>query len=206
MDNAANDARFAAWLVDLDGTLYVPLPVKLAMGVELLFGGWRSISILKRFRQQHEYLRAHPESYPSDPYRAQLHRTAEQLGIASDLVETRVRQWMLERPGKWLHLFRRRELLERIEAYRSGGGRTALVSDYPARSKLISLGAERLFDVVVATGEPGGSSRLKPNPEGFLRAAAELGVRPEQCLVLGDRPDADGLAAHAAGMQFRKVG
>ena len=83
------------------------------------------------------------------------------------------------------------------------GGRTAVVSDYPARKKLAALGEPELFEVVVASGEPGGPKRLKPDPEGYLRAAEALGVRPERCLVIGDRDDADGAAARAAGMQFR---
>ncbi|HEV8245640.1 MAG TPA: HAD family hydrolase, partial [Polyangiaceae bacterium] len=77
------------------------------------------------------------------------------------------------------------------------------VSDYPAQRKLAALGTPELFDVVVASGEPGGPRRLKPHPEGFLRAAEALGVAPARCLVIGDREDADGLAARAAGMGFR---
>jgi HAD superfamily hydrolase (TIGR01509 family) len=54
--------------------------------------------------------------------------------------------------------------------------------------------------VVVSSGEPGGPSRLKPDPEGYLSAAERLGIAPERCLVIGDRDDADGAAARAAGM------
>jgi putative hydrolase of the HAD superfamily len=113
---------------------------------------------------------------------------------------------MIERPAKWLPLFRRRSLLDEIRAFREAGGRTALVSDYPARRKLEALGAAPLFDVVVASGEPAGPRRLKPHPNGMLGAASALGIDPARCLVIGDRPDADGLAASAAGMAFRHIG
>jgi len=112
---------------------------------------------------------------------------------------------MVTRPGPWLARFARRELLAELAAYRATGGKTALVSDYPATSKLEALGARELFDVVVCCGEPGGPPRLKPDPAGMLLAASKLGVPPEQCLVLGDRQDADGLAAERAGMAFRWV-
>jgi HAD superfamily hydrolase (TIGR01549 family) len=112
---------------------------------------------------------------------------------------------MIERPGRWLAAFRRRALLAEIEAFRSAGGRTALVSDYPARRKLEALGASALFDAVVASGEPGGPRRLKPHPDGYLRAAELLEVEPVSCLVIGDRDDADGEAARAAGMAFRRI-
>ncbi len=93
-----------------------------------------------------------------------------------------------------------------IRDFRGRGGRTALVSDYPARDKLRAIGSLELFEVVVASGEPGGPLRLKPDPSGMLRAAEALGVAPAECLVIGDREDADGAAARAAGMTFRRVG
>ena len=43
-------------------------------------------------------------------------------------------------------------------------------------------------------------SRGKPAPEGYLRAAEQLGVAPEHCVVLEDAP-AGIEAAHAAGMR-----
>lgn len=197
------DGAYDAWLVDLDGTLYAPAPVRLAMAAELGLLGWGALPVLRRFRREHEALRA--LGLEGDPFRLQLERTAAALGAPADRVEASVRDWMLERPGKWLSLFRRRALLAEIAGFRAKGGRTALVSDYPARQKLAALGASALFDVVVASGEPQGPLRLKPHPGGFLSAAAALGVEPARCLVIGDRADADGLAASAAGMAFRHV-
>jgi HAD superfamily hydrolase (TIGR01549 family) len=48
-------------------------------------------------------------------------------------------------------------------------------------------------------------SCLKPWPDGYLLAAERLGVAAAECLVIGDREDADGLAASRAGMAFRRV-
>jgi HAD superfamily hydrolase (TIGR01509 family) len=208
---AVSSPRYQAWLVDLDGTLYAPLLVKLAMAAELMMGGWGAIGTLRRFRREHERLR-HEQATGletadgNDPFSLQLRRTAEALALESSLVEARVREWMFARPGKWLQRAQRTGLLEEIAAFRKAGGRTALVSDYPARDKLRALGVEALFEVVVASGEPNGPSRLKPHPQGYLRAAALLGVAPEQCLVIGDREDADGAAARAANMAFRRIG
>ncbi|HEV8547915.1 MAG TPA: HAD family hydrolase [Polyangiaceae bacterium] len=193
-----------AWLVDLDGTLYAQTPVRLAMAAEVGLLGWGALATLKRFRREQEELRA--LELEGDPFTLQLERTAAALNLDRAAIEPVVRNWMIERPGKWLSLFRRRALLEEIRAFRARGGRTALVSDYPARRKLEALGATPLFDVIVASGEPDGPLRLKPHPSGVLRAAAALGVDPARCLVIGDRHDADGLAATSAGMAFRKVG
>jgi putative hydrolase of the HAD superfamily len=199
--------EYDAWLVDLDGTLYAGLPVKIGMALELALGGWPGILTLRVFRREHERLRSAAGPAPSEdsPFALQIRRTAEARGLEPAVVEALAREWMIRRPLKWIARARKRELLAEIAEYRRLGGRTALVSDYPARDKLEALGALALFDVVVASGEPGGPSRLKPHPEGYLLAAAELGVAPERCLVVGDREDADGSAARAAGMAFRRV-
>lgn len=197
--------KVSAWLVDLDGTLYAALPVKLLMAVELALGGWRAAPLLRRFRQEHERLRCDPPAAGGSPYALQLERAAGAAGTSVAVLERTVGEWMIRRPGKWLRLFRRRGLLAEIAAFREQGGKTALVSDYPAREKLLALGAEALFDAVVANGEPDGPAGLKPSPEGFLIAAERLGVAPAACLVVGDRDDADGEAARRAGMAFRRT-
>ena len=58
---------------------------------------------------------------------------------------------------------------------------------------------------VVANGDADGPKRLKPAPEGFLLAEERLGVEPADCLVIGDRDDADGEASRRAGMGFRLI-
>jgi putative hydrolase of the HAD superfamily len=196
---------YEAWLVDLDGTLYRPLGVKLAMGAELLTGPG-VIPLLRAFRHEHERLRE--EGFASDsrtPFEEQLGRAAKVTGANEQDVRRAVTRWMVDKPCKWIRLFRRKTLLDEIQAFRANGGKTALVSDYPARSKLRALRAEALFDTVVANGEPDGPSALKPSPEGYLAAARRLGIDASRCLVIGDRDDADGEAARRAGMGFRLV-
>jgi HAD superfamily hydrolase (TIGR01549 family) len=199
------EKSYSAWLCDLDGTLFRLGPVRLLMAGEALMLGAAGLRTLRRFRIEHERLRAERHE-AQNPFQTQVERTARSLGVDPAKVDAVVREWMLYRPGKWLRLFRRRGLLAEIHQYRAAGGRTALVSDYPATVKLEALGARALFDAVVANGEPGGPTRLKPDPQGYLLAAHRLGVEPGSCLVIGDREDADGLAAQAAGMAFRKVG
>ena len=205
-ENAAT--RYAAWLVDLDGTLYRNRPVQLAMAVELLLFGWGAIKTLRTFRHAHEELRVEASASTSvalSPFDRQLEHAARSLGRDRADVERVVRRWMFERPLKWVARAKRRPLLDALTAYRQQGGKTALVTDYPASGKLRALDAVELFDVVVSNGEPGGPSKLKPDPEGYLSAAARLGVEPSRCLVIGDRDDADGAAARAAGMDVHII-
>jgi putative hydrolase of the HAD superfamily len=200
--------RYAAWLVDLDGTLYRSKPVQLAMAAELLLFGWGAIRTLRTFRRAHEVLRSEPSSgnaIAGSPFQRQLEHAARELGQSSGDVERVVRRWMFERPLKWVARSKRQALLDALGGFRAAGGKTALVSDYPAKGKLQALGATSLFDLVVSNGEPGGPSKLKPDPEGYLSAAARLGVEPARCLVIGDRDDADGAAARAAGMAVQII-
>jgi len=196
---------FSAWLIDLDGTLYRPLGVKIAMGIQLAIRGRGAIRTVRVFRAVLEQVRCAETENGRDPFRRQLSLAAARMGIDANTLEATVTEWMFHRPRPWLRLFRRRSLLAEIAVFRLAGGRTGLVSDYPAMLKLEALKAVHLFDVVVASGEPGGPPRLKPAPDGYLLAAERLGVDPADCLVIGDRLDTDGEAARRAGMAFRKV-
>jgi len=198
-----------AWLVDLDGTLYRALPVKVAMAAELALIAPHHVRLVSRFRSMHEVVRdeqgsrEHRREVAS--FELQLLKASEDTGVDVERLRDVIHEWMIERPCKWLARFPREPLLAELRAFRRAGGKAAVVSDYPARLKLRALGIDDLFDSVVANGEPGGPPRMKPDPAGYLEAARQLGVSPEDCLVVGDRDDADGEAARRAGMPFRRV-
>jgi FMN phosphatase YigB (HAD superfamily) len=196
---------YQAWLVDLDGTLYYQTALQLAMALELALGGWSAIPFIQAFREEHERMRRETAEPLADPYRLQIERTAARLGRPAEDVRRVVTQWMISRPCRWLRPLRRRGLLRDIADFRRRGGKTALVSDYPAQAKLEAMGIAHFFDVVIASGESTEPLRLKPWPDGYLLAAERLRVPPASCLVIGDRPDADGQSAQRAGMAFRRV-
>jgi putative hydrolase of the HAD superfamily len=202
----SSEPQVRAYLVDLDGTLYRPGWVKLGMALELLCLGPHRLSWLRAFRHEHERMRGTSEQeFNPSPYEVQVARAAEHLAVAPAELQKVVEEWMQRRPGKWLRLAKNAALLQEIATFKQAGGKTALVSDYPASAKLDALGIRSHFDIIVANGETLGLSRLKPAPDGYLLAASALGVPPAECLVIGDREDADGAAARAAGMQFRLV-
>ncbi len=61
---------------------------------------------------------------------------------------------------------------------------------------LLDAGVRQYFDVVIAGDMV---EKSKPEPDIYLRAAAELGVKPEECIALEDSRNGL-LSAHAAGM------
>jgi len=66
------------------------------------------------------------------------------------------------------------------------------------RRKLQLLGYDACFDCCVVAGEFGPA---KPDPAIFVHTAEKLGVRPEECLMVGDNPETDVAGAKAAGMK-----
>ena len=79
-----------------------------------------------------------------------------------------------------------------------------VVSGSTRESVVASLTIVKLLDrfqTMVCAGE---YRKGKPDPEAFLRAAANLGVRPEVCLVFEDT-EMGIQAAKAAGMRWVKV-
>lgn len=70
--------------------------------------------------------------------------------------------------------------------------------------KLAALGLADQFDSVVLSDRFGREAR-KPHPMPFLTALTELGVRPEQAVFIGDRPDKDMLGAARLGIRPVRV-
>jgi HAD superfamily hydrolase (TIGR01549 family) len=74
-----------------------------------------------------------------------------------------------------------------------------IISDFPARDKLLGLGLDpNEFQAIVVTEEIGA---LKPHAAPYLMAAKLLGVEPSRILHVGDREDCDVAGARAIGMK-----
>jgi len=71
-----------------------------------------------------------------------------------------------------------------------GGDKKARISRFPLISK---------FDVIIIGGE--GNISPKPNPQPFLLACERLGLKISECVMVGDDPVKDCLAAKKAGMK-----
>jgi len=58
---------------------------------------------------------------------------------------------------------------------------------------------KQLFNLTLVSGEE--TREAKPSPEPFLVAAGKLGVKPGECIFVGDKPFADVKGAKKAGMK-----
>jgi putative hydrolase of the HAD superfamily len=98
-------------------------------------------------------------------------------------------------PGGWVPFTDVEPVLRTL---RDAGVRVGVVSDaaWDIRVMFEAAGIRELVDTFVLSYEVG---VIKPAPDGFLRACADLGVAPERTLMVGDNALPDG-GALAAGM------
>lgn len=88
------------------------------------------------------------------------------------------------------------------------GIKLGIVTDAPKLKAWIRLTYMKLnnfFNVVVAIED---SNKMKPHKKPFLVTLKKLGVKPEECLMVGDRPERDIVGAKKLGMKtcFAKYG
>ncbi|MGC8817293.1 MAG: HAD family hydrolase [Candidatus Hadarchaeum sp.] len=91
-----------------------------------------------------------------------------------------------------------------LDYLRSRGYKLGIVTDTDGtrgikEMRLRQFDFIKKFDVVVISGED--TPQTKPHPEPFLLAARRLGVKPEECVFVGDKPFTDIDGGRAAGMR-----
>jgi HAD superfamily hydrolase (TIGR01509 family) len=89
------------------------------------------------------------------------------------------------------------ELVAEVQA--AGLPHALVTSSVPAVVDAVLARLDVRFDVIISGGDV---THAKPDPEGYLLAAAKLGVAPRRCIALEDSPNGVA-AAQAAG--FRVV-
>lgn len=181
--------------VDLDGTLYSLERVKGPL-LWATFPRWRTMRVGRAVREE---LRGRDFTDGSALLDAEARLVAERLDVDAaaaraaldDIFLVRLTR-VLGRIGPFAGV---REVLSSLS---SRGLKLALVSDRgAAREKLAALGlADLPWDVIVSADDTG---VLKPAAAVLTTTAARLGVTPAELLHVGDRDDADGAAARAAG-------
>ena len=193
---------------DVDGTLYRQSPLRRAMLGRLVrsfatrpAAGWRTLRALSAYRHAQETLRREACTNVSD---AQIARACDRTGFDRSAVVDAVERWMEQEPLTLLSRFRHEGLVEFLEVCRAQKLKLAVFSDDPAAAKLRALGVDDFFDLVLCAQSPE-IDVFKPHPRGIQVALRRLGVRPEECLYVGDRTDVDGAAADAAGVKFVAV-
>lgn len=186
---------------DLDGTLYVQRPVRIAMAAELLVHALgrlstRDAKALSRFRAlREEYADRGEVNFEA----ALLAEAGAPSGHSAEEMRVLVHDWMEMRPLRHLERARVAGAAEAFDVVRKSGRRVAVWSDYPVAHKLRALGLKA--DLTASATDPE-IARLKPDPAGLLWLCGQAGVPPAETLMIGDRIERDGEAARRAGALF----
>lgn len=192
-----DETRLVSW--DVDGTLYSVARLKWRLAGMLLgeaAGGrgaaaWRELAALGRRRARVEAARA----------------AGGTLGEAAgdedfgrrELPDLEVRWYgrAIKSAGA------RAGVVDVLSFFAARGVTQVAVSDYPADYKLEALGLAGRF-ASIYVGESLGY--VKPSPKAFELIARDFGVPAAGILHIGDREDADGAAARAAGCRCLILG
>jgi len=199
-----------AVLYDVDGTFYSLRWMRLIMAFHLFraflinpFRMPRTLRIISAFRQAQEHLRYEGGDLETDQI-DQLTWTASKLQMDVRDIKPVITLWMEEKPLAFMRRIANLNVIEMIRILYRAKIRQGVYSDYPALNKIDCLGLWDMLDVIVCSWDDY-VMRFKPAPDGFLAAAEKLEVDPEKVIYIGDRTDADGTGARAAGMHFIHV-
>ncbi len=174
---------YEAIITDLDGTLYYLRPVRIAMLKEMLLHFWRlrDLLVVKKYRELYAQGLSEKERL------AQLPPKAPQV----------IREWMVQRPLRYVCRYRDGILLRWLEKASAAGVPIIVYSDYPVKEKLAALSFAP--NLAYSADDLG---CLKPDAAGILRVLAQQSIAPEKCLVIGDRAEKDGVLAANMGAEY----
>jgi putative hydrolase of the HAD superfamily len=183
---------------DVDGTLYRQRPLRLRMLRDMVFHALckRDLNVgvvLSNYRRIRERL---GEEQVEDFERILISETAASTSNSADSVRAIVSEWIDHRPMPYLVDCRYPGLQELFAGLRHKGKSIGILSDYPAKAKLIAL--ELTADYIVSAGDEG-VGRQKPHPRGLETLIAAAGADAHSTLMIGDRADRDGLVAQRVG-------
>ncbi|PDV86095.1 haloacid dehalogenase [Rhizobium sp. H4] len=184
---------------DVDGTLYSQRRLRLRMSGELIAdavarGSLTNLRVLRAYRSLRETIGAEE----IDDFESTLMaRIVARTGEPAERIEAIVSEWISRRPLTHIASCRYDGLVELFAGLRRQNKAIGIYSDYPADEKLQRMNLSA--DYILAASDPGVGIQ-KPHPRGLHMLMQRAGVGPEQTVLIGDRPERDGLAARRAGV------
>jgi FMN phosphatase YigB (HAD superfamily) len=195
--------RLRAIVTDVDGTLYCQNFVRTRVAAKMLANFFRAplrtireVRCIQIYRQAQEIVR---KQEFANTGKGQLALAATRSRESISFVQHCTGYWMEEVPMPYLRSAMRPGVNEFLTWAKRNGFRIGALSDYPARGKLRSMGLLHLMDVVIDSDSA--DFQLKPSPKGLERALAELDVKPNETIYVGDRVEVDGTAGERAGVR-----
>lgn len=185
---------------DVDGTLYNQRTLRMLMARDILIHAILRrdlgfLSVIKTYRRIRERL---GEAEVFDFESQLIAETIATTGFSEEKVLAIVNEWIEQRPLPYLISCRIPGLTELFTGLKRSGKIIGVFSDYPAHQKLVAL--DLAADYIVSAQDDC-IRLLKPHPKGLELLMSEAGLTAAQTLLIGDRTERDGIAAHRAGIQ-----
>lgn len=128
-----------------------------------------------------------------------INRVASDCRTDPGSVRMIVKKWIYDDPLSVIAKTKDKKLADHIASLRKSGKKVIILSDYPTEDKLEALCIEadgQYYTLGERIGAP------KPSPKGLLAIMEDLGVSPEDMILIGDRMEKDGECAKAAGVEY----
>ena len=172
--------EYRAVIADLDGTLYFKNPVRIAMLKEMALHCWR----IGDFWIVYKYRKLYEQGYGE----------AERMARLPESAPRTIQEWMIDRPLPYVAKYRDDFLIMLLKQAMNAGVTVIVYSDYPVKEKLTAI--DFTPDQAYSADDLG---CMKPNAAGLARILKDQGIAPEECLIIGDRVEKDGMLAFNMG-------
>ena len=176
------------FILDLDGTLYYQLPVRLMMIVELLIYYLFHLSDIKELKILLAYRKAHEDIVFN------LEEFSNNHSYPIERIQKIVMYWLEERPLKWISFFADKKLLNLLK-----NEQTIVFSDYPTHKKLEALNFTPKGQFFYGDGY---IHFMKPHPQGLSAIQSKHHLDKNNMIFIGDRFEKDGLCAQKFGCSY----
>ncbi len=193
-----------AIVLDVDGTLYSSLGLKVLLTPALLYATILSpklLTVINSFRELRERKSGEEVKGLADQ---QYMWAAQELGIPANSVKDIIVKWMHQNPLAYLPLVKHHGLEKFILFCREHQKIIVFYSDYPIVDKIKMLNISQPY--LAYSAEDDKIDALKPSPKGLKIMMQELNLNPSECVMIGDRTDRDEAAAKTVGMPCWIIG
>ena len=185
-------------ILDLDGTLYYHIFIKIFMGIYML-----SYYIIHIWKIKDIFLllayRKYREQNERKNIKDQYEFVANKYKVSTYYVQKIVDKWLLKKPLRLISKFKDKKLINIINECREVGLKIFIYSDYPTDEKLkvMNINYDKSYNP-----ENKNIRYLKPNPKGLKYIIKENRLKKEEVLYIGDRDSKDGECARKCKIDY----
>lgn len=194
--------KYKAVIFDVDGTIYDLSKMHKYIFWEMLKyyllhpTKCLDILIIYNFRKQREYLAS---IFAKNIYEAQFLEVSKKMKISNDRVISVVDYWMNKEPLKYIKKCLNKEVKELIDKLSLCKVLIIYFSDYDPSEKVKALGLPH--DYFFCASDPQ-IDALKPSEKGLTYILEKLNLKSEECFLIGDREDKEGIMAKKVNMKY----